>query len=144
MFGKLLVQIMFFLKGKAKNLDNALSERILVIDGAMGTMIQQYRLEEADYRGEEFKDHNKNLQGNNDLLSVTKPKIIAEIHEVSSFLFITSQKSYYFVGLDCIGLAFFSIIEMNWITLDIKTSNNFSCFQYFYFVLTVDERGMGF
>ncbi|XP_065563145.1 methionine synthase-like [Artemia franciscana] len=67
--------------GKAKNLENALSERILVIDGAMGTMIQQYRLEESDYRGEEFKDHDKNLQGNNDLLSITQPKIIAEIHQ---------------------------------------------------------------
>lgn len=56
-------------------------ERILIMDGAMGTMIQRYELEEADYRGERFKDWHKDLKGNNDLLVLTKPKVIEEIHE---------------------------------------------------------------
>ncbi|MCB0514622.1 MAG: methionine synthase [Chitinophagales bacterium] len=55
--------------------------RILVLDGAMGTMIQRYKLTEADYRGEQFKHHPSDLKGNNDLLSLTKLEIITEIHE---------------------------------------------------------------
>ena len=55
--------------------------RILVLDGAMGTMIQRHRLEEADYRGEKFKDWPSDLKGNNDLLSLTKPELIRTIHE---------------------------------------------------------------
>ncbi|MBF0483546.1 MAG: methionine synthase [Candidatus Omnitrophica bacterium] len=58
-----------------------LEERILVLDGAMGTMIQRYGLTEEDYRGEDFKSHLINLKGNNDLLSLTRPNIIQEIHE---------------------------------------------------------------
>lgn len=58
----------------------ALQQRILVIDGAMGTMIQRYRLEENDYRGKRFSDFKKLLKGNNDLLSITQPHIIEEIH----------------------------------------------------------------
>ena len=54
--------------------------RVLVLDGAMGTMIQQYRLEEEDYRGHRFKDHHSDLKGNNDLLSITRPDIIEDIH----------------------------------------------------------------
>jgi 5-methyltetrahydrofolate--homocysteine methyltransferase len=61
-----------------------LRERILILDGAMGTMIQDYRLDEEAYRGERFKDANQQLQGNNDLLTLTQPEIINEIH--SSFL----------------------------------------------------------
>jgi 5-methyltetrahydrofolate--homocysteine methyltransferase len=57
-----------------------LEKRILVIDGAMGTMIQRYHLEEDDFRGERFKDHPSPLKGNNDLLSITKPGVIREIH----------------------------------------------------------------
>lgn len=57
-----------------------LKERILVLDGAMGTMIQQYKLTEEDYRGERFKDFPHDLKGNNDLLSITQPHIIKEIH----------------------------------------------------------------
>lgn len=57
-----------------------LEKRILVIDGAMGTMIQQYKLAEKDYRGERFKDWKSDLKGNNDLLSITKPEIIKAIH----------------------------------------------------------------
>ncbi|MBX7221376.1 MAG: methionine synthase [Blastocatellia bacterium] len=57
-----------------------LRERILVIDGAMGTMIQSYKLQEADYRGSQFADHPTDLKGCNDLLSITQPHIIEEIH----------------------------------------------------------------
>lgn len=55
-------------------------KRILVLDGAMGTMIQRYPLEEEDFRGNRFKNHHKNLKGNNDLLSLTRPDIIKQIH----------------------------------------------------------------
>ena len=57
-----------------------LEKRILVIDGAMGTMIQRYKLEEADYRGKRFADWKHDLKGNNDLLSLTRPDIIKAIH----------------------------------------------------------------
>ena len=53
---------------------------MLLLDGAMGTMIQQYNLEEKDYRGNHFANHKSSLKGNNDLLSITKPKIIEKIH----------------------------------------------------------------
>lgn len=58
----------------------ALQQRILVIDGAMGTMIQRHKLTEADYRGERFKDWPSDVKGNNDLLSITQPQIITGIH----------------------------------------------------------------
>lgn len=58
-----------------------LEKRILVIDGAMGTMIQRYKLTEADYRGERFKDWHCDVKGNNDLLCITQPQIIAAIHK---------------------------------------------------------------
>ncbi len=61
-------------------LQELLKERILILDGAMGTMIQRYNLEENDYRGEIFQDHNHPLKGNNDLLTLTRPDIIREIH----------------------------------------------------------------
>ncbi len=57
-----------------------LQNQILFLDGAMGTMIQRYKLEEPDFRGDLFKDHPKDLKGNNDLLSLTRPDIISEIH----------------------------------------------------------------
>ncbi len=56
-------------------------QKILVLDGAMGTMIQKYKLTEEDYRGERFKDYPSPLKGNNDLLSLTRPQVISEIHE---------------------------------------------------------------
>ncbi|HWP46200.1 MAG TPA: methionine synthase [Candidatus Limnocylindrales bacterium] len=62
-------------------LHQLLSERILILDGAMGTMIQRYRLGEADYRGERFKDHPRDLKGDNDLLVLTRPDIIEGIHQ---------------------------------------------------------------
>lgn len=57
-----------------------LAKRILVIDGAMGTMVQRYKLSEADYRGDRFKDWSTDVKGNNDLLCLTRPEIIQEIH----------------------------------------------------------------
>src|SRR3569833_1620564 len=57
-----------------------LQKRILVIDGAMGTMIQRYQLTEADFRSERFKDHPSDLKGNNDLLNLTRPDVIKAIH----------------------------------------------------------------
>ncbi len=62
------------------NIKDILRDRILVLDGAMGTMIQRHKLDEAAYRGERFKDHISTLKGNNDLLSITQPEIIKEIH----------------------------------------------------------------
>ncbi len=66
---------------KNSNLFNELNKRILILDGAMGTMIQQYKLVEEDYRGKEFSEHGSDLRGNNDLLSLTRPHIITQIHE---------------------------------------------------------------
>ena len=61
-------------------IQDILKERILIIDGAMGTMIQKHTLDEADFRGEKFKNHSHPLKGNNDLLSITRPDIIQDIH----------------------------------------------------------------
>ncbi len=64
----------------SKNIQEILKERILVLDGAMGTMIQRHTLTEEDFRGERFKNHKSPLKGNNDLLSITRPDIIKDIH----------------------------------------------------------------
>jgi 5-methyltetrahydrofolate--homocysteine methyltransferase len=64
-----------------KTIRDLLQERILIIDGAMGTMIQRHKLSEEDYRGSRFKDWASDLRGNNDLLSLTQPQIIKEIHK---------------------------------------------------------------
>ena len=61
-------------------LKNTLAERIMILDGGMGTVIQSYGLNEADYRGDLFVKHAQALQGNNDLLSLTQPSIIKAIH----------------------------------------------------------------
>lgn len=74
-----------------------LQKRILVIDGAMGTMIQRYKLDEKDFRGERFANFNKDVKGNNDLLSITQPQIITSIH-----------KEYLFAGADIIETNTFS------------------------------------
>lgn len=63
------------------NIREELEKRILIIDGAMGTMIQRYKLAEKDYRGERFADWHTDVKGNNDLLSITQPQIIVEIHK---------------------------------------------------------------
>ncbi|MBL6660027.1 MAG: homocysteine S-methyltransferase family protein [Crocinitomicaceae bacterium] len=62
------------------NIESLLEERILVLDGAMGTMIQKHKLEEFDFREGAFEEHHKPLKGNNDLLSITRPEIIKDIH----------------------------------------------------------------
>ena len=76
---------------------DSLDSRILVLDGAMGTMIQSYNLDENDFRGNKFKNHKSPLKGNNDLLSITKPEIIKEIH-----------KGYFDAGADIIETNTFS------------------------------------
>ncbi|HWA33066.1 MAG TPA: homocysteine S-methyltransferase family protein [Cyclobacteriaceae bacterium] len=63
-------------------IQDILKERIMVLDGAMGTMIQRHKLEEADFRGERFKNHQYPLKGNNDILSITRPDIIKDIHRL--------------------------------------------------------------
>jgi 5-methyltetrahydrofolate--homocysteine methyltransferase len=62
-------------------LTRLMKERILILDGAMGTMIQRYKLSEADFRGERFKHHSKDLKGDNELLCIVRPDILSEIHE---------------------------------------------------------------
>ncbi len=64
-----------------QRLESALEKKILILDGAMGTMIQRHKLEEEDYRGERFKNWHLDVKGNNDLLSLTQPQIIKEIHK---------------------------------------------------------------
>jgi 5-methyltetrahydrofolate--homocysteine methyltransferase len=59
---------------------DALAQRILILDGAMGTMVQRFRLQEEDYRGDRFRDHPTSLKNNNDVLNLTQPQIIAQIH----------------------------------------------------------------
>ncbi|MBF6987791.1 MULTISPECIES: homocysteine S-methyltransferase family protein [unclassified Cupriavidus] len=66
---------------RAAELPRLLQERILILDGAMGTMIQRYKLTEADYRGERFAEHKVDVKGNNELLLLTRPQVISEIHE---------------------------------------------------------------
>ncbi|MFA6596484.1 MAG: methionine synthase [Ignavibacteriaceae bacterium] len=68
------------MKTKFEILQELLKQRILVLDGAMGTMIQRHNLTEEDFRGEQFKNHPHDLKGNNDLLSLTQPEIIKNIH----------------------------------------------------------------
>jgi len=68
-------------QGTEAKLIDILKRRILIIDGAMGTMIQRYNLSEEDYRGEQYAEWKQSLKGNNDLLSITRPEVISEIHE---------------------------------------------------------------
>ena len=66
---------------RAAQLPEMLAKRILILDGAMGTMIQRFKLSEAQYRGERFKDFHKDIKGNNEVLSLTRPDVIQDIHE---------------------------------------------------------------
>jgi 5-methyltetrahydrofolate--homocysteine methyltransferase len=66
---------------RAAQLPGILQQRIVIIDGAMGTQIQRYMLAEADYRGERFRDHPRDLKGNNELLQFSRPDVIREIHD---------------------------------------------------------------
>lgn len=68
---------------------DALQKRILILDGAMGTMLQRHKLEEEDFRGDKFKDHPHSLKGNNDILAITRPKIVEGVHD-----------AYFEVGVD--------------------------------------------
>jgi 5-methyltetrahydrofolate--homocysteine methyltransferase len=78
-------------------LEKAIKERILILDGAMGTMIQRHKLEEEDFRKGAFEDHDKSLKGNNDLLSITRPEIIKDIH-----------RQYFLAGADIVETNTFS------------------------------------
>ena len=69
---------------RLKKLEETLCQRIMILDGAMGTMIQSHKLSEEDFRGKKFDTHDSELKGNNDLLSITQPKLIQSIHR--SFL----------------------------------------------------------
>jgi 5-methyltetrahydrofolate--homocysteine methyltransferase len=80
-----------------KNIEEILANRILILDGAMGTMIQRYKLEEHDFRGDRFVDHPSPLKGNNDLLSLTRPDVISAIH-----------RAYYEAGADIVETNTFS------------------------------------
>ena len=66
---------------RAQQLPDILAQRIAILDGAMGTMIQRFKLSEAQYRGERFKDFERDVKGNNELLSLTRPDVISDIHE---------------------------------------------------------------
>ena len=96
-----------------KKLNNRLKKNILVLDGAMGTMVQSYDLEENDFRGKEFKSHSDNLFGNNDILSITKPGIIREIH-----------KAYFEAGAD--------IIETNTFSANSISQSDYNTQEYAY------------
>jgi 5-methyltetrahydrofolate--homocysteine methyltransferase len=79
------------------DLEKAIKERILILDGAMGTMIQRHKLEEEDFRKGAFENHDKSLKGNNDLLSITHPDIIKDIH-----------RQYFLAGADIVETNTFS------------------------------------
>ena len=65
---------------RTAQLQTLLAQRLLILDGAMGTMIQRHNLQEADYRGQRFAEHPHDLKGNNDLLVLTRPDVIGGIH----------------------------------------------------------------
>jgi 5-methyltetrahydrofolate--homocysteine methyltransferase len=65
---------------RIRKLRELIEQRILIIDGAMGTMIQRHKLDEAGYRGDRFRDYGRDIRGNNDLLTLTQPQIVAGIH----------------------------------------------------------------
>lgn len=90
-------------------LEAATKDRILIIDGAMGTMIQRYKLSEEDYRGEQYKDWPSDLKGNNDLLSITRPEVIREIHE-----------AYLDVGADILGTNTFNATSISMADYDMS------------------------
>ncbi|WP_226893853.1 homocysteine S-methyltransferase family protein [Nisaea sediminum] len=97
--------------------DLLIGERILVMDGAMGTMIQGYNLDEAGYRGERLKDHSHDLRGNNDILNLTRPDIVEEIH-----------RAYFEAGSDIVETNTFSatsIAQADYAAEDLVTEINF-------------------
>ncbi len=91
------------MSSKVEQLHQQLKERILVLDGGMGTMIQGYRLSEQDFRGERFADWPCDLKGNNDLLVLSKPEVIREIHD-----------AYFEAGADIIETNTFNSTTSRW------------------------------
>ncbi len=98
------------MENKFQQLHDLLSKRILVLDGAMGTMIQRHKLSEENFRGERFKDHQHPLKGNNDLLSLTQPEIIKNIH-----------REYFEAGADIVETNTFNSTSIS--QADYKTEN---------------------
>ncbi|MEE2731951.1 MAG: methionine synthase [Pseudomonadota bacterium] len=98
------------LEDRLSSLQSALSQRILILDGAMGTMIQGYQLQEQDYRGDILADHHQDLKGNNDLLSLTRPDVIAAIH-----------KAYLDVGADIIETNTFNSTAVSQADYDLES-----------------------
>ncbi|WP_394201016.1 methionine synthase [Marinagarivorans algicola] len=90
-------------------LQQALKDRILILDGAMGTMIQGYKLQEADYRGERFAHYHQDIAGNNDLLSITQPQIIKDIH-----------RAYFDVGVDIVETNTFNSTQVSQADYDME------------------------
>ena len=90
------------------SLEQAAEKKILILDGAMGTMIQRHNLTEEDFRGERFKNHSALLKGNNDLLVLTQPHIIDEIHlqylEAGADIIETNT-----FNAQCISLAYYQM-----------------------------------
>jgi 5-methyltetrahydrofolate--homocysteine methyltransferase len=93
-----------------QQLRTMLAQRILVLDGAMGTMIQKYTLDEDEFRGDQFRNHPKELQGNNDLLSLTRPDIVKDIH-----------RSYLAAGADIIETNTFSATSIAQADYDLQS-----------------------
>ncbi|MGO2415485.1 MAG: homocysteine S-methyltransferase family protein, partial [Cobetia crustatorum] len=83
-------------------LEQALTERILILDGGMGTMLQSYGLEEGDFRGERFADWPSDIKGNNDLLALTRPDIVAAIH-----------RAYFEAGADIVETNTFNATQLS-------------------------------
>ena len=75
----------FMMTTRTALLKSAVKERILVLDGAMGTMLQRYNLAEADYRGQHFNNWPSDLKGNHDLLNLTRPDVVEEVHRAYFF-----------------------------------------------------------
>jgi 5-methyltetrahydrofolate--homocysteine methyltransferase len=105
-----------YTRGQA--LPDILHKRIMILDGAMGTMIQRFKLDEAQYRGERFKDFHKDVKGNNELLSLTRPDVITSIHE-----------RYLAAGADLIETNTFgatSVAQADYDMADLATEMNFA------------------
>lgn len=91
-----------------------LQQRIMVLDGGMGTMIQQQNLEEEDFQGEEFKEHSHPLKGNNDLLSLTQPDVIYSIHRVrnvSHLRRLNALSLFFFFATCCVFIILTSAVS---------------------------------
>ena len=109
----------------------ALSNRILVLDGAMGTMLQRYKFSEEDFRGERFKDHPMPLKGNNDLLSITQPEAIYSVHsqyfEAGADIVETNTFSATTIGMADYGLEDY-VYELNYASAQVarKAADEYS------------------